>query len=155
MDEIGDEVELHTDGGCLDNPGPGGYGIVLHYKNARKEPSGGFRMTTNNRMELIAGLEALKRECRVVLRTDSEYVAKNVDRAEKWRENGWKRHRNRRVANADLWERLLDSVSRHEVRVEWTKGHAGDPDNERCHRLASRAMRMKMLPADEGYEGER
>lgn len=103
-------------------------------------------------MAAIVGFEALERECRVTLHTDSEYLSKNVDRAEKWRENGWKTGKKKKVANADLWRRLLDASSRHEVRFEWTKGHAGDPENERCHRLAARAMRKKNLPADEGYE---
>lgn len=154
-----DAVGIHTDGGCVGNPGPGGYGAILIYKNARKELFGGFRSTTNNRMELIAaivGLEALNRECRVVLHTDSEHLAKGMEKgwAKKWRENGWRTSKKKEVANVDLRRRLLDTASRHEIRFAWTKGHAGDAENERCHRLASRVMRKERLPADEGYERE-
>lgn len=127
-----ERVEIHTDGGCIGNPGPGGYGVVLIYKERSKELSGGFRRTTNNRMELMAaivGLEALNRECRAVVRTDSEYLARGVERGwvEKWRVNGWRTSKKKDVANVDLWMRLLDAASRHEVRFEWTKGHAGNP----------------------------
>lgn len=152
-----ERVEIHTDGGCINNPGPGGYGAVLLYKGRRKELSGGFHRTTNNRMELMAAivaLEALKRECPVLIRTDSQYLARGMERggAEKWSMNGWMTDKKRKVKNPDLWQRLLEAASRHEVRFEWTKGHAGDTENERCHRLASRTMRKKNLPADEGYE---
>jgi ribonuclease HI len=153
------QLALYTDGGCLVNPGPGGYAAVILHKGRRLELSGGFRRTTNNRMELmacIAGLAKLGEPCSVTLYTDSQYVVKSLTRgwAKQWRAARWIRER-RRVPNADLWAQLLDLFDRHRVMVEWVRGHAGDPENERCHELATKALQRPDLPADEGYERER
>lgn len=150
-------VIIYTDGSCIGNPGPGGYGAVLLYGRIRKELSGGFRYTTNNRMEILAAivaLEMLREPCAVTLYTDSEYLANSMMQgwAERWRQNGWKR-KNERVPNADLWARLLDARAAHDVRFEWVKGHAGNPENERCDFLCRQAASAPNLPADAGYEG--
>ncbi len=150
-------VELFTDGACLGNPGPGGYGAVLKFGHHRKEFSGGFRETTNNRMELMAaivGLQALTRRCQVKLTTDSEYLADGLSKgwAQRWRENGWWRSANQRAANHDLWAVLLDLVACHDVTLLWTRGHAGHPDNEYCDQLARQALGAPDAAADKGYE---
>ena len=134
-------VELFTDGACSGNPGPGGWGAVLRYNGHEKELSGGERETTNNRMELTAaimGLAALKEPCEVRLVTDSKYVADGITKgwAESWRKNNWRKADKKPALNPDLWERLLDLVNTHKVTVEWVKGHAGHPENERCDQLA-------------------
>lgn len=151
------QVTLYTDGGALGNPGPGGYGAVLLYKDQRKELSGGFRRTTNNRMELMAvisGLESLKAPCRVTVYTDSKYVADAVEKgwAKRWRANGWQRNKQERALNPDLWERLLNLLDRHEVTFRWVKGHAGNRENERCDGLTQEAARQPGLPPDTVYE---
>jgi ribonuclease HI len=150
------EVELITDGACMGNPGPGGYGVVLKRGCHRKELSGAYKDTTNNRMELMAaivGLRALNRRCRVKLTTDSEYLAQALSMgwAERWRENGWWRSANQRAANHDLWTLLLDLVANHEVTVLWTRGHAGHAENERCDHLAGQAACSRDAAVDEGY----
>jgi ribonuclease HI len=150
-------VELHTDGACSGNPGKGGYGIVLKMGQHRKELSGGFRLTTNNRMELMAaivGLEELKYPCRVDLFSDSEYVVKGFSegRVERWRARGWKRERNKPVINVDLWQRLIALVETHSVDFHWVRGHSGDPENERCDELAVLAYQTGELRIDEPYE---
>jgi len=151
-------VHIYTDGACLGNPGPGGYGVVLRDDSHRKELSGGFRATTNNRMELMAaivGLGALLERCRVTLYTDSRYLAEALARgwARRWRAQGWWRNRNERARNPDLWEQLLALCERHEVEVVWVRGHAGHPENERCDQLALQAAQRPDLPPDMGYEG--
>jgi len=153
------DVVIYTDGACLGNPGPGGYGVVLLYGKHRKELSGGFRLTTNNRMELyavIAGLEALKARCSVKLYCDSQYVVRAMREgwALKWRARGWRRNKKAKAVNPDLWGRLLDAASQHEVEFLWVKGHAGNPENERCDQLAQSAAIGMNLPLDEGYERE-
>ena len=135
----------------------GGWGVVLMRKNERQELSGGFRLTTNNRMELTAcimGLTALTKSTRVSLYTDSRYVANGITKgwAKKWRANGWMRTRTEKALNADLWEQLLAQCDRHRVDFNWVKGHAGDPENERCDQLAGDAARQVNLPQDKGYE---
>ena len=139
-------VTIYTDGGCSPNPGPGGYGVVLIYGQNRRELSGGYRKTTNNRMELTAairGLEALKEPCQVRLLSDSQYVVNGIMKgwAQRWRENGWRRNKHEIAGNPDLWERLLDLCARHQVRLEWVRGHAGNAENERCDQLANAAAR--------------
>lgn len=134
-------VELFTDGACSGNPGPGGWGAVLRYNGREKELSGGEKETTNNRMELTAaimGLAVLKEPCEVRLVTDSKYVADGITKgwAESWRKNNWRKADKKPALNPDLWERLLDLVNTHKVTVEWVKGHAGHPENERCDQLA-------------------
>lgn len=150
-------VYAFSDGAALGNPGPGGYGVVLKYRNTIKELSGGYRYTTNNRMELlgaIAALEALKRPCQVVLTTDSRYVVDGISEgwAERWRANGWRRGKRGMALNPDLWQRLLDAVVQHDVTFQWIKGHSGHYENERCDDLANQAARGENLPSDEGYE---
>jgi ribonuclease HI len=151
------KVVIHTDGGAIDNPGPGGYGVVLRYKNHRKELSGGFRSTTNNRMELLAcieGLKALKNPCQVVLYSDSRYVVNGVTKgwAAKWQANGWKLSKRRKAENVDLWEQLLALCQQHDVEFRWVRGHAGNPDNERCDQLAMQAASRPNLPPDAAFE---
>ena len=150
------DVTLYTDGGCINNPGPGGYGVVMIYNSNRKELSGGFRRTTNNRMEIfaaIAGLEALKEPCRVTLFSDSQYLVYAIQKgwARKWRANGWRRNSKEKAINPDLWERLLNLCEVHEVHFEWLRGHAGQSENERCDELAKAAARSPDLPVDPGY----
>ena len=149
-------VTVYTDGACIGNPGPGGYGAILLYQGHRKELSGGYRKTTNNRMEIMAaivGLGALKEQCKVTLYSDSEYLVKAMSRgwAQKWRANGWKRNRRAKVLNPDLWERLLQLCEYHEVQFGWVKGHAGTPENTRCDELAMQAAQQPNLPGDDGY----
>ena len=137
-------VEVFTDGACSGNPGPGGWGVVLRYKGHEKELSGGEPDTTNNRMELmaaIAALEALKRPSRVHLVTDSTYLRQGITEwIHRWRAKGWKTADRKPVKNRDLWQRLDDALARHEVEWEWTRGHAGHPENERADRLARQAL---------------
>ena len=134
-------VEIFTDGACSGNPGPGGYGVILKYKQFEREMSGGEPETTNNRMELtaaIAGLEALTEPCAVTLYSDSKYLIDAIQKgwAVKWRSKGWMRTNKDKALNPDLWERLLNLLDRHQVELVWVKGHAGHPENERCDQLA-------------------
>jgi ribonuclease HI len=150
-------VTIYTDGACIGNPGPGGYGVVLLYGEHRRELSGGYRKTTNNRMEILAaivGLETLKYRCRVTLHSDSEYLVKAIEEgwAKRWRGNDWRRNKRERALNPDLWGRLLDLCDSHEVEFKWVRGHAGIPENERCDQLATQAARQPDLLVDEGYE---
>jgi ribonuclease HI len=150
-------VVIYADGACIGNPGPGGYGVVLLYGEHRRELSGGFRRTTNNRMEILAvivGLRALKQTCSVTVHSDSEYVVNSMSRgwARRWQENGWMRTKKERAVNPDLWDELLELCDKHEVKFVWVKGHAGNRENERCDQLAQRAAQRKDLPPDEGYE---
>ena len=151
-------VTIYTDGSCLGNPGPGGYGVVLMSGDLRKELSGGFSRTTNNRMELMAvivGLEALKRPANVTLYSDSKYVvdALNKGWAKKWRANGWKRNKTEQALNPDLWQRLLAASESHQVEFKWVRGHAGVAENERVDKLAVTAAHQPGLPTDSGYSG--
>jgi ribonuclease HI len=152
------EVTVYTDGGCIDNPGPGGFGAVLIYGKHRKELSGGYRLTTNNRMELLAvirALEALKIRCRVTVYSDSQYVVNGLEKgwAARWRANDWWRNKEERAQNPDLWDRLLRLYEFHEVRFRWVRGHAGNTENERCDELARAAARGPNLAVDSVYEG--
>ena len=158
MDEI-KQVTIYTDGGCDPNPGPGGYGVVLLYGGRRKELSGGFRLTTNNRMEIYAairGLEALQEPCQVTLYSDSEYLVKAMTEgwARRWKERGWMRNSKEKALNPDLWERLLALCEVHQVTFVWLRGHTGIAENERCDQLSVQALRRKDLPADVGYENK-
>ena len=136
----GSTVEIFTDGACSGNPGPGGWGAVLRFKDQEKELSGGAAETTNNRMELmaaIAGLEALKRPSRVVLTTDSIYVRDGITKwIHDWKRRGWKTAAKKPVKNADLWRRLEEAAASHQIDWRWIKGHSGHPENERADRLA-------------------
>ena len=152
------QVVIYTDGACEPNPGgPGGYGVVLFYGDKRKEISGGFRSTTNNRMELLSaikGLESLKTQCKVTLYSDSAYLVDAMKEgwAKRWKEKYWWRKGAGRVANVDLWERLLVLCEMHQVEFVWVKGHAGNWENEKADTLSTDAMKQSDLPADEGYE---
>ena len=135
------EVTIYTDGACSGNPGEGGWGTILDYKGNRKELSGGEKNTTNNRMELTAvieGLKALKEKCKVTVVTDSQYVANGINKgwAESWRKNNWRKGDKKPALNPELWGELLDLIAKHEVTIEWVRGHAGHPENERCDELA-------------------
>jgi ribonuclease HI len=136
-------VEIATDGACKGNPGPGGWGAIVRYGEREKELSGGEPLTTNNRMELTAAIEALnalKRPCRVQLSTDSRYVMDGLTKWLKgWQRNGWKTADKRPVKNADLWQALIAAARPHRIEWTWVKGHAGHPDNERADKLASEA----------------
>ncbi|MEW6569072.1 MAG: ribonuclease HI [Chloroflexota bacterium] len=150
------DVTIYTDGAAEPNPGPGGYGAVLLYGGRRRELSGMFRLTTNNRMEILAAvvaLEALKEPCRVTLHSDSKYLVEAMSdgRVAQWEAKGWRRGKHEVVPNQDLWERLLAACERHEVAFEWVKGHAGNPENERCDELSMQFVGRQDLPLDEGY----
>lgn len=149
-------VEINTDGSCLGNPGPGGYGVLLRYNGHEKELSDGFKRTTNNRMELmaaIAGLEALKESCTVAITTDSQYVRDGITKWIKgWKKRGWKTVKGDMVKNADLWMRLDKAVGRHETNWQWVRGHSGHADNERVDALAKAAARAGKK-VDGGYHG--
>lgn len=143
MDSENEVVEIWTDGGCKPNPGPGGWAAILRLGTHERALSGAEPATTNNRMELTAaaaGLEALKRPCHVALYTDSEYVRNGITRwKDGWVRRNWRNAAGDPVANMDLWRRLLDAASRHEVAWHWVRGHAGHPLNERADELATRA----------------
>ena len=150
-------VTLYGDGGCVRNPGPGGYGVVLLAAGRRRELCCGFRRTTNNRMEImavIAGLEALRRPCVVTVFSDSQYVVQAMSRGwvQRWRARGWMRTEDEPALNADLWARLLELCTRHRVSFQWIRGHAGNAENNRCDRLARAAAMGNSLLRDEGYE---
>ena len=152
-------VEIYTDGGCEPNPGPGGYAAVLVHPKKRAETSGGFRRTTNNRMEILAaikGLQMLKQSCKVTLYSDSQYLVDAIMQgwAVAWKKRDWWRSNKERAANADLWETLLALCQTHQVEFRWIRGHAGNAENERCDQLSGAALRQPNLPADEGYENK-
>ena len=151
------EIIIYTDGACSGNPGPGGYGCVLRYNKSRKELSGGFRETTNNRMELIAALkalESLKYPCKVKLYSDSKYLVNAMTKgwAKRWKAKNWMRTGTEKAKNPDLWEDLLRLCEIHEVEFIWVKGHAANEENNRCDELAVQAYSDPDLPTDSGYE---
>jgi ribonuclease HI len=145
-------IAIYTDGSSRGNPGPGGYGIVLKYKDHRKELSEGFKLTTNNRMELLAvivGLEALKsKKQAVTIYSDSKYVIEAVQKG--WLIS-WLKKDFKGKKNADLWKRFWRVYQQHDVSLCWLKGHAGDVENERCDQLAVQSAQQKMLSVDQGY----
>jgi ribonuclease HI len=151
-------IIVFTDGGCSNNPGPGGYGIVIEEGLERREISGGYRLTTNNRMEMTAALVALEslRQCGapIDLYSDSSYLVNGITKgwARKWRTNGWRKADGGEVMNVDLWQRLLLLVDALDVRLHWVKGHAGNAGNERCDQLAVAATKQPELPVDGGYQ---
>lgn len=146
-------INMYTDGAAKGNPGNGGYGVILEFQGSRKELAEGFRMTTNNRMELLAvivGLEAIKKPgWKVVVYSDSKYV---VDAVEKGWLRGWIKKDFKGKKNADLWKRFWKVYQQHEVRFRWIKGHAGHPQNERCDQLAVAAAESAMLQVDDVFE---
>lgn len=138
------EVQIFTDGACSGNPGPGGWGAVLRFGGRQKELKGGEAATTNNRMELMAAisaLEALKRDCKVDLYTDSNYLRDGITKwIHKWRRNGWRTAEKKPVKNAELWQRLDQALARHHIQWHWVRGHAGHVENERADALAREGM---------------
>lgn len=149
---------MYTDGAASPNPGPGGYGVVILNGSGRTELSGGFRKTTNNRMELravIEGLLSLGDSCATVtVYSDSRYVVDMISGgyAARWRARGWMRNAKDRAENPDLWGKLLDTCGRHNVTFTWVRGHNSNPENERCDQLAVNARQAANLPPDTGYE---
>ncbi len=150
-----DKIEIYTDGSSLGNPGPGGYGIVLKYKELRKTASKGFRKTTNNRMELMAVIEALKllnekaKDIEVLIYSDSQYVINSITKGWVY---SWKKKNFKDKANPDLWREFLDIYPNYRVKFVWVKGHSGVPENEVCDQLAKKAAESSTLLVDEGYE---
>ncbi|MDN4503245.1 ribonuclease HI [Alteromonadaceae bacterium BrNp21-10] len=151
------QVVIYTDGSCLGNPGPGGYGAVIIFNEHRKEIKQGFTLTTNNRMELLAAIEALavlSEGCNVDLTTDSQYVRQGISQwIHNWRKNGWRTSDRKPVKNVDMWQRLDAEVARHKVQWHWVKGHSGHPENERCDQLARSAAENGPHLVDEGFKG--
>ncbi|GAM57340.1 ribonuclease HI [Vibrio ishigakensis] len=149
------QVEIFTDGSCLGNPGPGGYGIVLRYKGHEKQIAKGFERTTNNRMEMMAAVEALKllkEPCEVVLTTDSQYVRQGITQwIHGWKKRGWKKADKKPVINVDLWKALDSEAQRHKIEWKWVKGHAGHRENEICDEIA-RAAADNPTDVDTGYQ---
>lgn len=147
------EVLLFTDGSCLGNPGPGGYGAILKYKEHVKELSRGYSLTTNNRMEIlavIAGLSALTEPCKVRITSDSMYVQKGISEwMANWKRRNWKTSTGSPVKNVDLWKKLDECCQYHEVSWQWIKGHAGHPENERCDEIARLAAQGLSLQSDD------
>jgi ribonuclease HI len=146
------KIELFSDGACSGNPGPGGWGAILRYKNVEKEFSGAEPNTTNNRMELmgvIAALESLKEPCDVLVTTDSKYVVDAFEKnwLENWQRNGWKTAGKKPVKNQELWERLLELAKIHSLSWNWIRGHSGHPENERCDKIAVLAREQIVLGA--------
>ncbi len=136
------EVYLYTDGACRGNPGAGGWGAILKYKDKVREMSGGEAETTNNRMELLGainGLEALKEPCHVILTSDSKYLVDGMTKgwAKSWKEKNWKKSDGKKALNIELWDRLLELCEKHTVEFVWVRGHAGHSENERCDELAT------------------
>lgn len=152
MNDKPDIIEIFTDGACLGNPGPGGWGVLLRWRNEERELSGGEPDTTNNRMELMAaiqGLESLKRASTVTLTTDSTYVKDGITKwIHGWKKKGWKTAAKKPVKNVDLWQRLDAATADHTVDWRWVKGHSGHAENERVDELASAAAAM--IAADGG-----
>lgn len=139
-----DVVEIFTDGACKGNPGPGGWGALLRYQGNEREIFGGDPVTTNNRMELMAVIQALatlKRSCRIELTTDSKYVMQGVQQwLENWKARGWKTASKQPVKNQDLWQLLDEQVQRHQIQWRWVAGHTGHPGNERADELANKGV---------------
>lgn len=150
------KIQLFTDGSCLGNPGPGGYGAVMVYNKHRKELSGGFVLTTNNRMEMLAcikALQSLTESCVVDLTTDSQYVRQGITLwIHNWKKRGWKTAAKAPVKNVDLWKELDAAQQKHNVTWHWVKGHSGHPENERCDDLARLAAENDPCEADLGYK---
>ena len=151
------QVTIYTDGACKGNPGPGAYGVVLLFGEHRREVSAGYRLTTNNRMELLAAITALnllQQPCKVELHSDSKYLVQAInDRwIDGWQKKGWVNSKKEPVKNKDLWLQLLDAIGSHDIIWKWVKGHAGNTENERCDELANEAVIADGLLEDEGFE---
>jgi ribonuclease HI len=153
-------VIIHTDGGCKGNPGPGGFGVVMTCGSHRKELSAGYRLTTNNRMELraaIAALQTLSEGCEVELHSDSKYLIDAVSKnwLAGWQKRGWQTSDRKPVKNQDLWLELLAAMQPHQIHWRWLKGHAGHTENERCDELANLAISGSRLEEDSGFDCQR
>lgn len=155
------EIVVYTDGSALNNPGSGGYGVVIQMNgNTIQELSGGYRFTTNNRMELLAcirGLDYFKKKQNITLFSDSKYVVDGITKgwARSWRRRGWKKSNGDPALNPDLWKKLLELTEFHSVNFRWVKGHAGNPGNERCDVLANAEAAKSGLPIDQGYQNNK
>jgi len=151
---VADVVDIFTDGACSGNPGPGGWGAVLRWRDNERELSGGEPLTTNNRMELtaaIVALETLKRSVKARIHTDSTYVRDGITTwIHRWKQKGWKTADRKPVKNIDLWQRLDEALQRHEVTWHWVRGHAGHPENERADELARTAIPKRKRAAADG-----
>lgn len=153
------KVLIYTDGSCLNNPGPGGWAAVLSLADSahRREIFGGYRLTTNNRMEIMAAiraLQALKQPCEVLLHTDSQYLRNAFEKnwLSSWQKNSWRRADKKPVLNVDLWRLFLEAMEPHKLSIRWLKGHVGHAENERCDFLARTCAQQENLPADEKFE---
>ena len=149
-------VTIYTDGACLGNPGKGGYAAIILCNGQRRELKGGFKDTTNNRMEIMAAitaLEALGEKCRVELQSDSSYLVNAMTKgwAKRWQKMGWRRNKSEVARNPDLWERLLKACERHQVTFYWVRGHTNSTENIRCDELANEAAKASGLSRDDGY----
>ena len=147
------QVIIYTDGACSGNPGPGGYGVILKMGEYSKQFSAGFKSTTNNRMELravIAGLNALKEKCDVIVYSDSKYIVDAVQKGwvQRWQKNNWYRNKTEKAQNIDLWIQLLNLLDKHKVRFHWLRGHSGHEENELCDKLAVQAANGSNLMVD-------
>lgn len=150
------KIKLYSDGGADPNPGAGGFGVILTFKQHRKEFFGGYQLTTNNRMELmgvIYGLEQINRVAEVEVFTDSKYIVDAINKGwvKRWQSNDWYRNRKEKAINIDLWKRLMVLLETHSVQFTWIKGHNGHPENERCDALATHALNQSNLKVDIGY----
>ncbi len=150
------KVDIYTDGACSGNPGKGGYGVVLIFNGKRKELSGGYKLTTNNRMEIMAvikGLQTLNEPCEVNLYSDSKYVVDAIEKGwvKKWQKNNWMRNKTDKALNIDLWILILELLKIHNVKFIWVKGHANNVENERCDFLARESILHGILEDDENY----
>lgn len=151
------EIIIYTDGSSRGNPGPGGYGTLMIFQGHRKELSGGFAKTTNNRMEILAaltGIESLLEPCQVTVYSDSKYVIDTMDKGwiHGWKKKDWSRGPNKPLKNADLWKRMAEAVRGHKISWKWVKGHSGHPENERCDQLATEAADRRGNPQDLGFK---
>lgn len=152
------QIKVFTDGGAIGNPGPGGYGVVIFSSSGNKELSGGYALTTNNRMELMACIVALRQltgfKQRITLFSDSSYVVNGISKgwAKSWRRRGWLKSDGKPAVNQDLWRELLELTEALDIQFHWVKGHAGNPLNERCDKLAQSSARGANLQTDAGYE---
>lgn len=150
----GAEVEIWTDGACVVNPGPGGYGVIIKYQGQQWEIAGGFRQTTNNRMEIMAALVAIKalpEKCKAIVYSDSNYLVKGSRWAINWESHDWKKKDGKKAANADLWGEMLHLLAKRVVKFKQIQGHSGIIENEICDQLAESAARQHDLPVDWGY----
>jgi ribonuclease HI len=154
--QSGDQVDVWTDGACLGNPGPGAYAAVISHKGKKREKVGGFRLTTNNRMEIMGVIDALEfipEDCKLTIYSDSTYLVNAMSKGwvSLWKAKNWLKKKGEKVPNSDLWEILLKLTKKRDVQFVWVKGHNDQPENERCNELAEAFARTTALPDDKGY----